>query len=197
MAALAFMSYICDIIVTYAAAGARRRDSRARVSRGLTQAELAASAGLSRQTLNSLENGLVKEIGIRKVLALLDTLGIELSAEHGKRPRRPDYIRMASTTASVSFRSTLTEDELIRALLSGDVPANKAAHVRTLFDEAPAALLNGLAAEAGRWMALFTGNCTGIFCSSPATLARRGRSKIGSRTPSRLGDPVQARARRD
>ncbi|HYL90360.1 MAG TPA: helix-turn-helix domain-containing protein [Burkholderiales bacterium] len=125
---------------------------RARLGRGLTQAELAASAGLSRQTLNLLENGLIRELGVRKVLALLDELGIELTIEHGKRLRRPDYVRMACTTASVSFRHTLGEDELVRALVTGRIPENRGAHIRTLFDEAPAALLNGLAAEAGRWI---------------------------------------------
>lgn len=125
---------------------------RARLARGLTQARLAADAGLSRQTLNLLENGLVRELGIRKVLALLDKLGIELTVEQGKRPRRPDYVRMACTTANVSYKSALTEDELVRALVTGKVPENRGAHFRTLLDEAPAALLNGLAAEAGRWI---------------------------------------------
>lgn len=125
---------------------------KARLARGLTQARLAADAGLSRQTLNLLENGLTKELGVRKVLALLDKLGIELTVEHGRRPRRPDFVRMACTTANVSFRSALTEEELVRALVTGRVPENKAAHIRTLLDEAPAALLNGLAAEAGRWI---------------------------------------------
>ena len=125
---------------------------RARLGRGLTQAELAASAGLSRQTLNSLENGLVRELGIRKVLALLDRLGMELAVEHGKRPRRPDYVRMACTTANVSFKSALTEDELVRALVTGKIPEARSAHIRTLLDEAPAALFNGLVAEAGRWI---------------------------------------------
>lgn len=125
---------------------------RARLARGLTQARLAADAGLSRQTLNQLENGLVSELGVRKVLALLDRLGIELSIERGARPRRPDYVRMACTTANVSYKSALTEDELVRSLVTGKVPENRAAHIRTLLDEAPAALLNGLVAEAGRWI---------------------------------------------
>lgn len=123
----------------------------ARLAQGLTQARLAAEVGLSRETLNLLENGLVKELGIRKVLAVLDKLGLELSVERGKRPRRPDYVRMACTTANVSFRSALTEDELIHALATGKVPAKRSAHIRALLDEAPPALLNGLAAEAARW----------------------------------------------
>lgn len=125
---------------------------RARLARGWTQARLAADAGISRQTLNLLENGLVRELGIRKVLALLNRLGIELSIEQPNRPRRPDYVRMACTTANVSYKSALNEDELVQALVTGKVPENRGAHLRTLLDEAPATLLNGLAAEAGRWI---------------------------------------------
>lgn len=58
---------------------------------------------------------------------------------------------MACTTANVSYRSALTEEQLIRALLTGKVPLNRAAHIRTLLDEAPVALLTGLAMEAARW----------------------------------------------
>lgn len=124
---------------------------KARLERGLTQAQLAASAGLSRETLNLLENGLVRELGFRKVLAVLDTLGLDLALEPGRGPRRPDYVRMACTTANVSFKSALTQDELIHALVTGKVPAKRSAHIRALLDEAPAALLSGLAGEAARW----------------------------------------------
>ena len=123
----------------------------ARQARGWTQARLAARAGLSRETLNLLESGLVRELGIRKVLAVLDELGLDLAVEQARPPRQPDYLRMACTTANVSFKSALTADELIHALVTGKVPAQRSAHIRTLFDEAPSALLNGLAREAFRW----------------------------------------------
>ena len=124
---------------------------RARLARGMTQAKLATAVGISRPTLNLLESGLVRDLGVRKVLAVLDRLGLELAWQHGGRPRRPDYVRMACTSANVSFKNALTEDELIRALVTGKVPAGRSAHLRSLLDEAPAALLRGLAEEAGRW----------------------------------------------
>lgn len=130
-----------------------RQIRRARLERGLTQAQLAASAGLSRETLNLLESGLIRELGIRKVLAVLDKLGLDLALEQAKRPRRPDYVRMACTSANVSFKSALTDDELVHALLTGKVPAKRSAHIRALLDEAPPALLNGLAREAAGWTA--------------------------------------------
>ena len=43
---------------------------KVRQARGLTQAQLARAAGLSRETLNLLESGLVRDLGIRKALAL-------------------------------------------------------------------------------------------------------------------------------
>lgn len=125
---------------------------KARQAQGLTQAALAARAGLSRETLNLLENGLVRELGARKVLNVLNTLGLEIAVLHDARPRRPDFVRMACTTANVSLKSALTEDELVHALISGKVPARRSAHLAILLDEAPPSLLNGLAAEAVRWI---------------------------------------------
>jgi transcriptional regulator with XRE-family HTH domain len=125
---------------------------KARLARGLTQARLAEDVGLSRKTLNLLENGLVGDLGVQKVFAVLQKLGIDLAIVEARgQPRRPDFVRMACTTANVSYKSALTEDELVRALLTGKVPPRREAHIRTLLDEAPLPLLSGLAAEAARW----------------------------------------------
>jgi len=123
----------------------------ARKARNLTQAELAKTVGLSRETLNLLESGLVRDLGIRKVFAVLEALGLDLTIEPIGRPRKPDYLRMACTTASVSFKSPLTENELVHAIVTGKVPRGKAAHLRALFDEAPLSLLTGLVEEAAKW----------------------------------------------
>lgn len=125
---------------------------KARVALGLTQAALAEQAGVSRETLSLLENARIPDLGMRKVLAVLEKLGLEIAIEPRRQPRRRDFVRMACITASVSFKNSLTEDELIYALVSGKVPPKRSAHIRSLLDEAPAALLNGLAAEAARWV---------------------------------------------
>jgi transcriptional regulator with XRE-family HTH domain len=124
---------------------------RARLERGFTQADLARVAGISRQTLNQLESGLVRDLGIRKVVTLLEHLGLALAIE-SREPHRPDYVAMACTTANVSLKSALTEQELIHALVTGRVPAHRAPHLRALLDEAPVPLLQGLANEVYRWM---------------------------------------------
>ena len=123
----------------------------ARKARNLTQARLAATAGISRETLNLLESGLVRDLGIRKVRAVLEVLGLQLTVEPTGRPRRPDYLRMACTSANVSFKTALTEDELVHAIVTGKVPKGKAAHLRVLFDEVPLKMLKGLADEASKW----------------------------------------------
>jgi transcriptional regulator with XRE-family HTH domain len=122
---------------------------RARIARGMTQARLAAEAGLSRTTLNQLENGLFPDLGVKKVQAILGRLGLSLAVQQAAV--RQDFIRMASTTASVSYRNALTEDDLVQALLTGKVPPGKKPHLRTLLDEATPALLQGLVGEAGQW----------------------------------------------
>lgn len=124
---------------------------RARTARGLTQAQLAVAAGLSRTTLNQLENGLFPDLGVKKVQAILDRLGLDLSVEQAQKARRQDFIQMACTTASVSFKETLTPDELVHALLSGKVSRNRRPHLRTLLEEAPRSLLEGLVQEVGKW----------------------------------------------
>ena len=124
---------------------------RARVARGMTQAKLAQTAGLSRVTLNRLERGSFPDLGVRKLQALLENVGLTLAIQSAPRTRRPDFIRLASTMASVSFKEPLTEAELIQALLSGKVPRGKRPHLRRLFEEASPALQRGLLCEAGRW----------------------------------------------
>jgi transcriptional regulator with XRE-family HTH domain len=42
----------------------------------LTQAALAKAAGIGRSTLSQIENGSVSDIGIRKVIRVLDYLGL-------------------------------------------------------------------------------------------------------------------------
>ncbi len=58
-----------------------------------------------------------------------------LAAMTEPKKRGPDFVRMACTSASVSFRELLTEDELVRALVTGKVPGNRRPHLRSLIEE--------------------------------------------------------------
>ncbi len=57
--------------------GQRLRTQR-KVQHGASQAAIGASLGMSRATISGIENGTIPEIGIRKVMALCDALGLEL-----------------------------------------------------------------------------------------------------------------------
>jgi HTH-type transcriptional regulator / antitoxin HipB len=59
----------------------------------LTQHQLAATNGMSRATISNLENGKLPELGLRKVIALCSTLGLELCLrEEAPRPTLRDLI---------------------------------------------------------------------------------------------------------
>jgi len=124
---------------------------RARLAHGLTQGALAKAAALSRVTLNRLEMGTFPDLGVKKLQALLENVGLTLAIQPAPRISEPDFIRLAATTASVSFKQPLTEAELMRALLSGKVPLAKRPHFRLLFEEARPALVRGLVNEVSRW----------------------------------------------
>ena len=125
---------------------------RFRRARGLTQMQLATAAHVTRTTLNQLENGLLKDLGIRKVQAILDQVGLVLKvADASVEPKSTDFLRLASTSASVSFKDALTEKELLRVLLTGKVPAERRPHMRLLLEEAPRSLVEGLAQQVARW----------------------------------------------
>ena len=59
----------------------------ARRQSGLTQDEVARPLGMSRATLSALESGRCDEIGVRKLTALLQSVGLDLYA--GQRRARP------------------------------------------------------------------------------------------------------------
>ena len=127
------------------------RVRRARTALGLTQSQLASAAHLTRPTLNQLENGLIRDLGIAKVNAVLDRLGLTLEIHEVTKVPHPDYLRIAATSASVSFRTALTEEELLRSMLTARVPANRRPHLRWLLTEAPAAMLEGLVQQVAQW----------------------------------------------
>jgi transcriptional regulator with XRE-family HTH domain len=53
----------------------------------LSQAELSRQAGISRATLDALENGRAGELGFSKITRLLAALGLELTLQTTRSPR--------------------------------------------------------------------------------------------------------------
>jgi transcriptional regulator with XRE-family HTH domain len=124
----------------------------ARRARHLTQAAVARAAGVSRLTLNQLENGVFPDLGIKKVSAILAVLGLELQVQPTSQEQKSqDFLSMASSTASVSLKDSLHAQELECALLTGKVPPNKQAHLITLLEEAPLWMIAGVVAQVGAY----------------------------------------------
>ena len=59
----------------------------ARQRSGCSQSELAGALGMSRATISAIEGGRCEEIGVRKLTALLESVGLELTV--GPRRGRP------------------------------------------------------------------------------------------------------------
>jgi transcriptional regulator with XRE-family HTH domain len=66
---------------------------QARKDRHLTQAALAATLGMSRATISQLEQGTVQDLGIRKVVRLLEYLGLTLLVRPKGQPPTLDELR--------------------------------------------------------------------------------------------------------
>ena len=57
--------------------GALIREARRKAN--LTQAEVARRLGMSRATISKVENGIVEELGVRKLARVCELLGLEIS----------------------------------------------------------------------------------------------------------------------
>ncbi|UXZ94460.1 helix-turn-helix domain-containing protein [Pseudomonas phytophila] len=64
-----------------------------RKSAGLSQSQLADRHGMSRATISGIENNTILEVGIRKVAAVLEGLGYELTATPKRRRKTLDELK--------------------------------------------------------------------------------------------------------
>jgi transcriptional regulator with XRE-family HTH domain len=129
--------------------GARIR--QARKSRGLTQAVLARRAGVTRETLNQLERGVAKDLGVAKILRLLRAVDLDLLLiEEATRPVT-DYVRLAAMAGSTGFREPLAEEEVVHALLTAKSPPRKRPHLRRLLEDSSPTLIHGLVSQVSQW----------------------------------------------
>jgi transcriptional regulator with XRE-family HTH domain len=119
-----------------------------RMALGLTQAQLAKFAGLSRTTVIHLEKGSLEDLGFTKLNNLLSLL--DMSFDATPRLKKSQALKMAAQTASTSYRKILTSDILKNILSTGNVPEGYKAHVMTLLDEAPVPLVLSAIEETSR-----------------------------------------------
>jgi transcriptional regulator with XRE-family HTH domain len=66
---------------------------KSRRQQKLTQSELANATGIGRSTLSQIENGSVTDIGIRKIIRVLDYLGLELTTRQQGAPPTLEELR--------------------------------------------------------------------------------------------------------
>lgn len=66
---------------------------KVRRGRKLPQAELAKALGMSRTTIGQIENGTVQDIGVRKLVRVLEFLGLELRVRPSGAPPTLDELR--------------------------------------------------------------------------------------------------------
>jgi transcriptional regulator with XRE-family HTH domain len=69
--------------------------ARARRLQNLRQADLASKAGVSRATIDALENGRSRDIGVSKLARILAAIGLELSIRPAtsERPTLDELIK--------------------------------------------------------------------------------------------------------
>ena len=64
-----------------------------RKQRKMSQSALAALLGMSRSTISQIENGTVQDIGVRKMIRILEVLDLELRVRPAGSPPTLDELR--------------------------------------------------------------------------------------------------------
>lgn len=106
-----------------------------RVQVGLLQEHVAKFAGLSRVTINQLENGTLKDLGYTKLKAVMDVLGLDINTVQPSGMK--SALAVAARSISTSYRDVITPDMLSMMLRSGVAPEQFQPHLMALLDETP------------------------------------------------------------
>lgn len=120
---------------------------------GLTQTTLAKLSGLSRATVNQVENGIINDLSLTRASKLLGVLGLFItvapprSRHLNSRDAKSSALDLAARTAGVSYRVAMSADQLRDSLSTGSVPPEFMPHVHTLLEEAPVSLLAAVVEE--------------------------------------------------
>lgn len=71
--------------------GQQIRDERKR--KKISQAAIGSALGMSRTTISQIENGTVQEVGVRKLIRILEFLGFELVVRPSGAPPTLEELR--------------------------------------------------------------------------------------------------------
>lgn len=117
-----------------------------RIQAGLLQEHVAKLTGLSRVTINQLENGTLKDLGYTKLKAVVALFGVDVQTVPART--KADALTVVARSVSTSHRDVVTPALLASILRSGDAPERFHAHVMVLLDETPLPLVVRAVAEA-------------------------------------------------
>jgi transcriptional regulator with XRE-family HTH domain len=117
-----------------------------RLQTGLQQDHLAKLVGLSRVTVNQLENGTIKDLSYSRLSGILAVLGLDLATREAQGIN--NGLSLAARNASTSYRDELTANQLLEILRSGNAPQRYHPHLMTLLDETPLPIVVRAVSEA-------------------------------------------------
>jgi len=117
-----------------------------RVELGILQDQLAKLTGLSRVTINQLENGALGDIGYTKLKGILDVMGIDMNLHQS--PGMKNALAVAARSISTSYKDVMTPNTLKEILQSGVAPARFQPHMMVLLDETPLPIVVQAVSEA-------------------------------------------------
>jgi transcriptional regulator with XRE-family HTH domain len=119
---------------------------------GLTQTQVSSLSGLSRATVNQLENGTLKDLSLTRIANLLGALGLSVTfsparPKRASEPGRMSAVERAAKSASVSFNAVLKPQQLAQAIATGTPPAGFEPHVNATLEDASIHLLSEMVEE--------------------------------------------------
>ena len=124
-----------------------------RADMGLTQTTLAKLCGLSRATVNQVENATIRDLSLTRATKLLGILGLSVTVSaprpksHLHQTAKSSALEIAARAASVSYRVAINADQLRDVFTTNKVPTDFLPHIYTLLEEAPVSLLASMVEE--------------------------------------------------
>ena len=152
-----------------------------RADMGLTQTTLAKLCGLSRATVNQVENGTIRDLSLTRATKLLGILGLSVTVSaprpksHSHQTAKSSALEIAARTASVSYRVAINADKLREVFTTDSVSTDFLPHLYTLLEEAPVSLLASMVEE----LHLELGSERTLVWKKMRELARRLKSSRG------------------
>ena len=110
-----------------------------RTACGLSQKALAEASHVSRVTIVNLEKGKVGDIGAIKLSEIADIIGRPMFSQE----KHMDFLKVTLSNINTSYKKPMSESDLEKFLLSGEIHPGFEGQVMHLIDETPTSLLAG------------------------------------------------------